>query len=391
MGRFGRCGVRRDAGRRGDDAGARLRRGWGLLIQRALAHRLLPLLYRALDTSSAGIPDSAVKKLEEKVAEIKKKNLRLTGELVRIMHAFREKDLRAAPYKGPILAHAVYGDIGLRQFDDLDILLAEDDVLEAGEILRSLGYEPEQKMTPGQEQAALGSECEFNFIHGPGGWKVELHWKVLPNCFRPAYRYEDIRFFAETGTDAGDFPSIIPEDVLIVMCMHSAFKHFYDNLSCLCDIADITCHPDINWDLLFTRAETFGVRRALLLGCYLVHRLLKTELPPHVLHSAASDGAVVNAGKYIEVQLFKDPPDVPGIFRKALFHLRMMDRFSRRLHYCRELLFRPSVYDRTFIRLPDRLCFLYYVVRPLRLFGKGLRRLIRSGLKSPRMSPRPSS
>jgi hypothetical protein len=93
---------------------------WDRLVRRAFSHRLLPLLFHCLkEVCWDKVPETGKRKLEECAADIKKKNLRLTGELVRIIDGLREKGISAVPYKGPVLAHYLYGEIGLRQFDDL--------------------------------------------------------------------------------------------------------------------------------------------------------------------------------------------------------------------------------------------------------------------------------
>jgi hypothetical protein len=154
--------------------------------------------------------------------------------------------------------------------------------------------------------------------------------------------------------------------------MHGAYKHFYDNLSWFCEISEFICHREIDWDKLIQRARTLGVKRAVLLGSYLAYRLLEIKLPQHILHAAEGDRTLIAMSKSMEIQLFKEPPGVPGIMSKALFHIRIMDRFSQRLHYCTELVVSPSIYDRTWVRLPRGLRFLYYVLRPFRLLFKGL-------------------
>jgi hypothetical protein len=48
------------------------------------------------------------------------------------------------PYKGPVLAAAVYGHLSLRQIRDLDILVHPSEVRPAGELLISQGYRRER-------------------------------------------------------------------------------------------------------------------------------------------------------------------------------------------------------------------------------------------------------
>ena len=52
-----------------------------------------------------------------------RKGVELTRELARIMACLENHSVDAIPYKGPALAQAIYGDVAMRQFSDLDILI----------------------------------------------------------------------------------------------------------------------------------------------------------------------------------------------------------------------------------------------------------------------------
>jgi len=60
------------------------------------------------------------------------------------------------PYKGPTLALAVYGNLALREFTDLDILVQTQNVRQAAELLKDRGY---------QGQFQLGSAQEADFLY----------------------------------------------------------------------------------------------------------------------------------------------------------------------------------------------------------------------------------
>ena len=47
----------------------------------------------------------------------------LTLELLNIHRHLQARGLEVLPYKGPVLAEALYGNVALRQFSDLDLLV----------------------------------------------------------------------------------------------------------------------------------------------------------------------------------------------------------------------------------------------------------------------------
>jgi hypothetical protein len=65
--------------------------------------------------------------LERRFATNAQRSLRLTRELARIMACLENHSVDAIPYKGPALAQAIYGDVAMRQFSDLDILIRVSD------------------------------------------------------------------------------------------------------------------------------------------------------------------------------------------------------------------------------------------------------------------------
>jgi hypothetical protein len=47
----------------------------------------------------------------------------LTAELCRLISLFAAADIAAIPYKGPVLGLFAYGNIALRRFVDLDVIV----------------------------------------------------------------------------------------------------------------------------------------------------------------------------------------------------------------------------------------------------------------------------
>src|SRR5262249_37383288 len=102
---------------------------WGQLISFAARHRVLPLLCRhILPAWRNEIPEDAQRVLQEHVRWNAHRNLLRTAELIEILRDLEEQGIQASPYKGPVLADLLYGDVSLRHFDDLDVFVRMDDV-----------------------------------------------------------------------------------------------------------------------------------------------------------------------------------------------------------------------------------------------------------------------
>src|SRR5205823_6122929 len=86
-------------------------------------HGLVPLLYRKLSRATAGPPSSLLESIRRQDEINAHRTLWLTRELLHIHKALTASGLEVLPYKGPILAQCLYGNLGIRQFSDLDLLV----------------------------------------------------------------------------------------------------------------------------------------------------------------------------------------------------------------------------------------------------------------------------
>jgi hypothetical protein len=103
-----------------------------------------------------------------------------------------ERDgIRALPLKGPLLAERLYGDVGLRQSEDIDVLVAVADLERAGRSLGELGY-----LRAGDGVAREPPALHHTYV-SPALPAIDLHWRI--------HWYEE-RFAPEMLADAEPGP-----------------------------------------------------------------------------------------------------------------------------------------------------------------------------------------
>src|SRR5260370_41160016 len=116
---------------------------WQYLLATARRHGVLHLLYYHLTAVCPTlVPQRAMTQLKVDNHENTKSNLFLTAELLRLLTLFEAQGIHAIPFKGPTLALSAYGDVALREFNDLDIFVHKRDVLAVKELLIGQGFEP---------------------------------------------------------------------------------------------------------------------------------------------------------------------------------------------------------------------------------------------------------
>jgi hypothetical protein len=141
----------------------------------------MPLLYRAISQNCPqAVPAEWLARLRMQYMMNAVRNMKMTAELLRLLDLFEENGIEAIPYKGPALAEQVFGDLALRTFCDLDIIVPKRDVLRAKDLLKKECYRPEYSLSVAQEKAYLRSQCEYNFNHQAKGIHLEIHWQILP-------------------------------------------------------------------------------------------------------------------------------------------------------------------------------------------------------------------
>ncbi len=351
---------------------------WDWLLRMAYPHRVVPLVYRHLAAlSPAVVPEAVRDTLRARYEAHARDNLRHVRDLLHLLDRFAAHRVAAVPYKGPTVALRCYGDLALRPFRDLDFLVRPDDLATAHQVLVADGYRPWPPRTPRQQTAIRTTWHEDAF------WRdddiVELHWALAPREFPLPLDLDDVWARLEP-LPLGRTPirTLCAEHLLFVLCTHGA-KHCWERLGWICDVAELLrSTPGLDLDGGLERARDLGVHRMVLLAFRLARDLLDAPLPGTVARRVQGDGAVARLADHVESALFRHVPSPPRDRAElSPFHLRARERWRDRLRYCAQVALTPTPGDWAWLRLPDALYPLYYLVRPIRLAVKYGARLIR--------------
>ena len=345
---------------------------WDYLLWEAEENSITPLLERHLAAVAPGAaPPAAQQQLKKTCRANTVRCLYLTAELFNILRLFQSQNIPAIPYKGPVLAAQAYGDIALREFEDLDIILRQRDVPKAHEIIVSLGYKPKFDwiLSPGATASLVPGE--YNYRDEPRRAMVELHTEITLRHF-PIMPDLDvfIRNLATVCVSDRDIPTFTAEDLLPMLCIHGS-KDFWERLSWIADVSElIRSHPALDWDRVLRFAEPLHATRMLNLGLALATRVLDAALPPEVNARVQSDRVAGQVAAEVHQRLLSRPfrtLDAAGRFH---FRRRMLAKNLEGWRYAARLAVVPSEDDWQMMRLPHALSPLYIALRPLRLLRK---------------------
>ena len=360
---------------------ALLREGidWRYLLRAAHEHRVGALLYWQLSGACPeAVPKDILDQLQNHFRANHLRNLFLTGELLNLLRELEASGIPAIPYKGPVLATAAYGNLALREFGDLDVLVRKGDAMKAREVLSSLGYTPQYCMTRAEEAAFLNYDRQYTLLRDDG-CVVELHWTVTPRAIYFLLGPEYLWKRAERASlGSGAVASFSPEDLLLILCVHGS-AHLWERIGWICDIAELVRVSEIvDWEQLLKRASALSSKRMLLLGLVLANDLLDVDLPERVLCEARDDAEVRALAAEVHGRLFSEDMGARELLEGSTrwrFHFRMIERLRDKLRYCIHRATTPTLSDWELVRLPTALFPCYPLLRPMRLGGKFGRRL----------------
>jgi hypothetical protein len=344
---------------------------WDRLVAAARRHSVVPLVYQTLQSGfAARVPAHALEALRVQCLLGAQQSMALAGELLRVLDQLAAGGIQALPLKGPALAALAYGKLALRSFGDLDVLVRQQDVMAAKQILIGLGYHPETPMSSRHEQLHLQTHYVYTFVHSESHMIVELHYRIRPRYFAFALAAEQLwGQIVSIAVGREEVPSLAPENLLLFLCAHGA-NHCWERLAWICDIAELLrSHPALDWPIIVERARACGGERMLLLGLRLAHDLLGAQLPPAIADRVRRDRVVGRLAGQVAERLFAAAAQPPGLFEAALFHLRARERQRERLQYCLGIATITTAEDWALVSLPAPLACLYSLIRPFRLAG----------------------
>jgi hypothetical protein len=331
---------------------------------------VLPLAARNLIEHARGLPPEIERSLRSAYDANLRRSLWFTAELARIMQHFERRQLRAVPYKGPVLAQSAYRNVGLRNFSDLDFLISPADFDRAKRALAEIGYRPSAHFTPAVERFWLRKGYERSFDSAVGPNLVELQWALLPYFYAVDLRVEDLLGRAgRTVVGECEVPCLSPEDSLLVLCVHTA-KHLWTRLIWLADIAETLRSQTIDHLLVLSRARVLGIARILGVSFWLAKNVLRAELPKPADELIAADPGVPALGSEFAERLASGAAydfESTEYFRLIL---KLRERRDDRWRYIWRLVWTPGAGDVAAVRLPEALFPLYRIVRLGRLLRK---------------------
>jgi hypothetical protein len=349
------------------------------LLKLAGSHGVIPVVYKTLkhlaDANLLNAPEAdLLASFKNAYLQIARRNMLMTAELLRVVKRLGANGIGALAFKGPALARQAYGDITLRQFGDLDILIRKELAPRAISLLEEDGYVTEIALRGNKKRAFCASVNVIGMEKASNSVRLEVHWELLSKNYAIAWNKDALWSHARNVVINGkEVPLLSPEYHLLYLCIHGA-KHLYGRLEWISDVdRTVRANPGLDWKFFFSEAEEMGVLRMVLMSLWLCRELLTLHLSEDVNSNIDRDKPAGELGRRIAAMLSGKTQSAKAYGTFGMLW-RMRERPSDRIRFALYGLFAPKFDDFKFLALPKPLLFLYPAVRIVRLTAKYFRR-----------------
>ena len=317
---------------------------WDGLVAEIIARQTAPLFFKKLPllTNRNLIPAEATAKLQQAYYRSLSRGMVLYSTFEKVAEAFCIAGIQVVVLKGIYLSEWLYGDIALRQFSDMDLLVKKEDALQCLSILKNLGFKPSDaavtEFISSQSEIVHYAPMVLNNV------SVEVHIKL----HRQSKHY-DIKIDAFLGNAEKLLLRNKPvyalelHDLLIHLCVHLD-KHFrggHVQFTSFNDIVNLLekFKNEIDWTLLAQQSAYHACEQTVFKFLVLIHKFYNAALPEAIL---SKYGALLSKE---DEDLFIEYLNGVSVQQYHVdFHwqnIRRIKGLAGKMHYMLDLIFPP--------------------------------------------------
>jgi hypothetical protein len=294
------------------------------------------------------------------------------AELIRLSKCFKTHNLEFIPIKGPLLSWRLHHDFTVRYTNDLDILVNKEELDRILEVFRELGYQFHYSEIPaGKNHLKLIQNIRqhHSVYHPQKRILVEIHWKLfVPELPCKVNLDGLIKHNTVQVTLHGETFNVFNKEFDVVFLIFHGAKHAWFRLKWLHDIYSYSLDNDVDWHRVIELSENFGSARLVYEALYLadqywvlptgVARLYQDNLLKrdafalrYCIHSISETGVKPGLIAWLKYAY--------GLTR---YGMTLFPTVRYKLALLRAWSYSDA--DMQIIRLPDKLTFLYFIIRP---------------------------
>jgi hypothetical protein len=296
----------------------------------------------------------------------------LTSELINIMKLLEENNIKAIAFKGPTLSQLAYGDITLRQYVDLDILIEKDNLEKAYSLFCKSSYNTEIDRSFLLNKLYIDKNSDIQFLNEKKSILVELHWKLFREQFysnRSDYYIKNSNSLNLNNHSTNIFSN---EILLIYLCMHGS-KHCWERIEWIADIDRlIRIDNNLDWDFIskYSKIELSFIM--VNLGLSLSKKIFATPIPIIINNNYGNIDFLINT-VFLNYKIKINDGELKNNLKSFKFHFYLNDTNILKIKFLVRTFISLKVEDILYFNISKRYHIFYYILRPIRLIKKYLK------------------
>lgn len=244
--------------------------------------RLLPLLYKNL--SILEVKDPLLERFKGMYKLTWRNNHLLFHKMATLLRSFHNAGIRTMLLKGSALTLLHYKDYGLRPMSDLDVLVPAEQILDAKNLLRKLGWEPKSRLGERFTENSFSVRHAYGF-EDSSGLEIDLHKHILMEFSSEGA--DDIFWRGADPVEIYDVSTcaLNPTDQLLHVCIHGSWWNVVPPFRWIADAMTVinNSKAEIDWDRLMEEAQKCRVVLPLRNALNFIHDKFHAPVPPEVL------------------------------------------------------------------------------------------------------------
>lgn len=261
---------------------------WDYFTDIAIKKQAAPLVLNIVKKNSSDfdIPSISKHKLEQAWFKTLSRSMVYIKLFQDIVFAFKNENISVIPLKGIFLAEWLYKEVGLRQFSDMDLLIHQEDLNKAVQILHSMGF-----VTSGLHNVPDFVTKNTSNVHYPPlvrqGMSVELHLRIHRKTEEFCVEIDDLwnNAIIQVVNNVETLTFCLT-DLLLHICLH-LHVHFYISkvqFTGFYDIANIMNQysDSIDWKLFDQNCHKYNAINYTYKYILLSGKYLGSPIPQHI-------------------------------------------------------------------------------------------------------------
>jgi hypothetical protein len=294
--------------------------------------------------------------------------LRNLGELHHIYRELKSHGISARVLKGLPLSQEIFGDFGLRMTGDIDLLVAERDVMTVDKILQGLGYQGLIQLHHLSRKRLAFYRAHWKDVayqNPVRAFDLDLHWRLFRNREMSG---SGLGAAGEHQVTFGNFqvPTLPKQHHLLYLCVHGTIDGWV-YLKSLADVAAwVRTMSQTELDFLAKTAKGYDILPEFSAALILVRRLIGMDSWSSLLLSEEDriTRHIISFSRHnlLDGAFLADRWDVTST-RLFWFEFGLRRHFAYRRELLIRILFRLRMW--TTFPLPDGLFALYPLISPI--------------------------